>query len=652
MRNNKQQEMAQEVELDFTPLSISQILEQRSKQSEDSAYSDASLSTIQKEALEDVLKSAAQLRSALKNTQQVMQQNPIFIATPPEQPTQELLPREFVPPAQPRQQQVQRPMPPPQQQRQAQRPIQQQRSIPYTQPQQPVRRRNESTVRGRSRKVVKRKAKTSSVILTILLILVLSGAGFGGWYYWWTTHAVFDYQLQPIVILQGQSVEADDFLYPDEDAELISAAFRRPGFRPSAGRQNVPMTLTRGWRTLDTTAVLYVMTTIEQIPHEYTEHGSDLNAIDFVANADIAAGVPFDVRFVTEPMALEQYDVGDHILYLALNGAPFEVMLHVTDNTPPAVEPVDKVILIGEKVIPEHFVTDVFDASGIGAVSFVEEPNVFAHHNQIVQVKVEDKFGNYSIVNAALTIRLNDSPPVIEGVDDTIVSQLGIPILYRQGVKAYDSFGRKFEDIGLDIEVDSSGVDQQEVGVYTALVKAVDLSGLVTEIEVTVHVLDVDIEEINRRVDEVLDSILRNDMTQLQKVQAIHNWVRRNVHYAAVRGGPATAYEGADRALRERRGNCYIFYSISEVMLTRAGIPNMRIERIPGTPTRHRWNLVNPDELGWHHFDSFPTRLQLGSPFAFFNDTERVRYAQQIQAINGMRDYYTYDPTLYPEIAQ
>jgi len=126
--------------------------------------------------------------------------------------------------------------------------------------------------------------------------------------------------------------------------------------------------------------------------------------------------------------------------------------------------------------------------------------------------------------------------------------------------------------------------------------------------------------------------------------------------YAAVRGGPESAYEGAFIALTERRGNCFIYYSIGEIMLTRAGIPNMRIERIytPGVATTHVWSLVNPDDLGWHHFDSNPIRdnLAFRPQMYMFTDSQARDWARQLAAVGSSLNYFTFDPELFPEVVQ
>jgi len=321
-------------------------------------------------------------------------------------------------------------------------------------------------------------------------------------------------------------------------------------------------------------------------------------------------------------------------------------MLYVEDTTPPTATAVAKSILIGEEVSPRDFVTDIDDASPIESITFVDEIDSYPRRDQIVEVAIEDIYGNRLIVAAALTVQLNQEPPVIEGTG-TIESLIGNPIMYRQGVTAYDDFGRE-----LEFEVDSSGVDQHTEGMYSATYYVEDFTGLSTQVEIIVHVLNIDPEEVNQRVDEILAGVLSEGMTQKEQAQAIFTWVRRSITYAASRGGPQSSYEGAYRALRDRRGNCYIYYSISEVMLTRAGIPNMRIQRIPGTPTTHLWNLINPDGLGWHHFDSLPTRFGFNPQMYFFTATQAASYSRTLAEVHGSPNYYTYDPEMYPEIVQ
>jgi C4-type Zn-finger protein len=320
----------------------------------------------------------------------------------------------------------------------------------------------------------------------------------------------------------------------------------------------------------------------------------------------------------------------------------------IIDREPPTADPVDVTIIIGETVRPEDFVTNVEDESEVVSIEFVNMPNLMSHTNQAVQIRITDEHGNSAIFEATLIIRLNTSPPVIEGVEP-IVTRVGDPILYRVGITARDDFGR---DLTNQIQINSTNVNHNAVGEYSVTYQVRDLTGLETIIQVPVKVVNVDVEYVHNEIDKILASIIRDDMTQLQKVRRIHTWVDDNLSYAQQIGAGESVYEDAYRALRDRGGNCFNFYAISEIMLTRAGIPNMPIERIPGTPTRHRWSLVNPDGLGWHHFDTTPTRLLWGSQTAFFTDSQARAFTRQFVEFNGTEDYFTYEPELYPSIVQ
>jgi len=409
-----------------------------------------------------------------------------------------------------------------------------------------------------------------------------------------------------------------------------------------------------GWRIVDTTTSLYVLTPLAKLEHEFAEIRPALSAFDLIANADAIAGGPIDLRFIEEPLLLEDYPVGEYTLQLTLNGNPFSVLLTVEDRTAPEATPVDVDIMIGEELKPEDFVANVTDASDhlpILITYYGEEADPYGSDQEIA-IKVEDYYGNYTVVNAVLTIRHNTEQPYFKGITP-IVSMVGDPIVYMQGVTAYDAFDRDITD---RVTVDSSDVDLNTAGVYSVFYKVVDFTGQSFEAEVPVHVLDLDFARLYEEIDEILVDIIAEDMTQLQQVHAIFSWVRSKITFAQNNDIPGTTYEGAYRALRERRGNGYIFYSISELLLTRAGIPTMPIERIPDTSETHRWNLINPDGLGWHHFDSYPypTRIGLGIQRAFFTASQAAEFTLQIANLDShpIADYYTYDPSLYPDIEQ
>ena len=498
--------------------------------------------------------------------------------------------------------------------------------------------------------VVKDRTVIKTVFFVIFLVLVLLGAGFAGFYYWWTEYATFEYELTPVVILEGQSITPGLFLNPEENAEGVAAAFQNPESKPVTGLQYIPLTLTLGLRTVDASAALFVLSTVESIEHEFAEEGAILRPVDFLSNPDAAARVSsFDIRFTEAPLPLEEYPVGEFTLHLALNDAPFEVMLYVVDTTPPRAAPVEKTTIIGEEVFPEDFVTDVFDASPVISIKFVEEPDVFAlTDEQAVQVIIEDYFGNTAVFNSVLYVQFNQIPPEIEGVVEFIESEINTLVEYFQGVTAHDDFGRE-----LTVHVDESNVDKSTEGVYIAVIWAEDYSGQRTEIEMTVYILPVSPEYIYQRADEILSGIIRANMTQAQKVRAINEWIRWTMKTETTESTSPSLLANAYKGIDSKRGDANIFAAVSELLLTRAGIQNMRIERVSDAETKHVWNLVNPDERGWYHFDTFPNVLGMGSNnVSMFTAAQAKTFAERIESRSKVKNYYTFDPELYPEIVQ
>jgi hypothetical protein len=521
---------------------------------------------------------------------------------------------------------------------------------------------NSSKGKTKQRKAKKRppevtelKIKDRSIIKTvffvIFLVLILGAGAYAGFYYWWTEHATFDYVLQPVVILEGQGVTPDDFLYPAEEMEGVTAVFNNPDFKPFVGLQFVPLTLSSKMRTLESAAALYVLTPIEYMEHEFAVEGAILRPVEFLKNPEIASTVPFDISFAEPPLPLEEYPVGEFPIKLSLNGVPFEVMLIVSDTTAPIALSVDVTAQIGHPVHAEMFVEEVYDASGIKSITFVEEPDVYARVEfQEVRIAIEDNNGNITEITAILYTIMSQTDPVVEVLHHTFESQAGKLIDFLEGVTAYDEFSNPLVVYVLDDDVNIN-----EAGTYIAILRAEDLSGRYTEVPITVHVINSDPAAVNRRVDDILATIINPDMTQTEKVYAIHRWFRsmNNISRETTDRSENSITDEAARALETRRGNSRAYSSLASVMLTRAGIENIQVERIAEASVRHHWLIINIDGEGWFHFDPFPTGIiSLGNQTYKFNARQAQDFARRIKSHVGTDDYYTFVTTDMPPIVQ
>jgi len=125
--------------------------------------------------------------------------------------------------------------------------------------------------------------------------------------------------------------------------------------------------------------------------------------------------------------------------------------------------------------------------------------------------------------------------------------------------------------------------------------------------------------------DQVLRRIIKKNWPDKKKAKAIYRYVRGRCGYvqnAAHRDWRVTALHG----LRYQSGDCYTYYSVSRLLLTRAGISNVMIKRYPAPRgMRHYWNLVYVNG-GWYHFDTTPRQRR--AVFCLWTDAQLSAYSR------------------------
>ena len=146
--------------------------------------------------------------------------------------------------------------------------------------------------------------------------------------------------------------------------------------------------------------------------------------------------------------------------------------------------------------------------------------------------------------------------------------------------------------------------------------------------------------ELQKALDAVCDGILaqitNSSMGERQKAEAIYRWVRGNLRYSghsATRDWVTEAYQG----FRRRHGDCYTYFSVSQALLTRAGLPS--IEVIRNTDNDHYWNMTQVDGV-WYHFDTTPRSW--GGWFCLLTDAQMAAYSA------AHRGCFSFTHRLYP----
>ncbi|WP_010302293.1 transglutaminase domain-containing protein [Kurthia senegalensis] len=104
---------------------------------------------------------------------------------------------------------------------------------------------------------------------------------------------------------------------------------------------------------------------------------------------------------------------------------------------------------------------------------------------------------------------------------------------------------------------------------------------------------------VTERVQQIVASVTRPDMTDVEKVKALHDYVVTHTIYASE--GLQTSQYTPYTILAEGKGVCQAYALLTYRLLQEAGIENMYVTGY--TDESHAWNLVQLDGR-WYHLDT------------------------------------------------
>lgn len=168
---------------------------------------------------------------------------------------------------------------------------------------------------------------------------------------------------------------------------------------------------------------------------------------------------------------------------------------------------------------------------------------------------------------------------------------------FDEHVKAVDS-----RDGKVSVSVDTSRINWDKEGIYKVYYIAKDKSGNQTKAWAKVQVCKPGAAE------QIADIILKTKIksgSDVEKLRKIYQYVQGNCSYTG--SGSHTDWRNtAAKGIRNHSGDCFTYYSIAKLLITRSGIPHIMVRRYPEQPGRnHWWNLVYV-RGGWYHFDTTP----------------------------------------------
>lgn len=188
---------------------------------------------------------------------------------------------------------------------------------------------------------------------------------------------------------------------------------------------------------------------------------------------------------------------------------------------------------------------------------------------------------------------------------------------FKKYVSASDNMGGKIK-----ITVDTRKIKWNKKGIYKITYCAEDLAGNVTKKTAKVQVRPAG--ELEHMADTILRKIVKDSWSDKQKAEAIYRYMRKN--YSYVDSNDHASWEkSAVYGLRYKSGNCFVYYSVSRLLLTRCGIPNIEVKRSAGSRHGHWWNYVYV-KGGWYHFDTTPRRQK--ATFCLVTDDQLSAYSR------------------------
>lgn len=131
------------------------------------------------------------------------------------------------------------------------------------------------------------------------------------------------------------------------------------------------------------------------------------------------------------------------------------------------------------------------------------------------------------------------------------------------------------------------------------------------EINLTIEYLytDAEITAINTKADEILASILTNEMNDYEKIKTIHDYIVNNVKYDIERNEENDSKYNSYTAygpLFEGYATCNGYTDLMAIFLTKIGFNNFKVATTPDeisySTTGHIWNAVYLNDE-WLHID-------------------------------------------------
>ncbi len=322
---------------------------------------------------------------------------------------------------------------------------------------------------------------------------------------------------------------------------------------------------------------------------------------------------------------------GTHMVRMTIDGEENLAIIEVEDTTPPLLR-IRKTVWFLNAPKEAAFFATAEDVTKT-AIRFETVPD-WTKETQEVTIVAVDAGGNETAETVTLKLNPDVAAPTIYGARNRY-SYANEAVAYMTDISAEDEC-----DGEVEVKVDTSKVDPTKPGTYPVTYTATDRAGNVAKKTVKFTFVDATVseDEAEAVAQEILGKVLKPGMTLGEQVEALYNYVFKNVHYVGSSNKKDWRSE-AVRGLTTGRGDCFTSYACLRLLLEHTGAELMSVERYGGR-THHYWMLVNLGS-GWYHVDACNTGKARKRCFMWTN----------AQKDKVSKNFWRFDESLYPPIA-
>ena len=452
-----------------------------------------------------------------------------------------------------------------------------------------------------------------------------------------------------ITVCQGDSLTAAQCVTDIKDQTDVTCAFQTEPDLTNAGVTNATVVLTdaAGNRT-DIPVEITVLGKNEFVKNKYT-----LEAGESIPAAEELIVLNRTGKYITDVSVINTSLIGSYTLELEIEGTVYTTELVIEDTVAPTAT-VSPVTAYYGAAFPSanSFVSNISDKGPV-TVSYETDPGVSVSEPVSVRIVLTDQAGNRTVYDSECSVAIDDEAPKFISFPEQLEADVNSAIIWRAMVNVEDNSGL------VDVSLDTTGVNLEKPGTYTACLIAKDSVGNETrqEVKLVLHDNSVTKEMMDQMCEEITGKIITADMTTQEILYAIAKYVSGNIKYTS-EGVHDDVRREAYLGLGSRKnGDCFTFCAASHELLSYLGYEIQMVRRSPEfvkESGNHFWLLVNcgtKEEPLWYHHDSSPHSKPYNQETHMMTDAQLKAYTNNRNSNSSIKHYYSFDTSLHPASA-